>query len=102
MENKHTKGKWEICPNGLVIVKHGTLDVISDCDTTDIKTSLTFIEMRANAKLIAASPDLLEALIKSNDLIVKLSEKLSEPKYGIIISDNLIQNNINAINKATK
>lgn len=91
MENlKHTKGEWEITPNKLLIVKSGTLDIISDCDTTDVETSLTKSESEANAKLIAAAPNLLEALIEARK---HMTAHIPEHIFDLID---------NAINKATK
>lgn len=64
METKHTQGKWVIAPNRLVVIKLGTNDIIADCDTTDVKTSISQEEAEANAKLIASAPEMLEMLIK--------------------------------------
>lgn len=95
METKHTKGKWEITPNKLVIVKSGTLDIISDCDTTDVETSLTKLEMEANAKLIAAAPELLDALILMSEYYIH-DKSIDDGEYI-----EMEQKVINAIKKAT-
>jgi len=58
---KHTKGPWIYCPNSESIFRQGTHDAIAyveypvGCDE----------EATANAKLIAAAPELLEALKKA-------------------------------------
>lgn len=58
METKHTKGEWttEDCSNGGLIVCLG--------DTKDWNSQRIQIANIANAKLIASSPLLLEALIE--------------------------------------
>ena len=61
MEFKGTKGEWETGlfpnlnhPHRTVLTKEGSLEIC----TINLDTA----EVRANAKLIAASPDLLKAL----------------------------------------
>lgn len=64
MENlKHTPGKWEYEKTGktfVVFPKGLSSDIANIIDRVDKTTE-------ANAKLIAAAPDLLEALIKIYD-----------------------------------
>lgn len=81
MENnfKHTEGDWEIAPNKLTVFVNNI--IVADCDTTDEYHS-TKSEMEANAKLIAAAPDLLEAL---NEL---LCLKNHEDNAGQYIADS--------------
>lgn len=66
---KCTDGYWEIAPNGLTIISFETKDIIADCDTTDIISSISKEEMFANTKIMAASKDLLAALISANNLL---------------------------------
>lgn len=100
METKHTKGEWEASQENMRASKYwwqirtGMGAVI--CNTPDNSS-----ESEANAKLIAAAPDLLEALIKLS----------SEYKFGADCGDwgnwkaeeqpEYIQA-INAIKKATE
>jgi len=63
MEFKGTKGEWETGlfpnlnhPHRTVLTKEGSLEIC----TINLDTA----EVRANAKLIAASPDLLKACIE--------------------------------------
>lgn len=88
MENnfKHTQGDWEIAPNKLTVVVNNI--IVADCDTTDEYHS-TKSEMEANAKLIAAAPKLLKALIAISEW-----DKRNEAIIGTTI--------INAVNSAIK
>ena len=67
MKTKHTKGEWEVnhCDRGLLIE--------SVDDTVSIATVTVFIEAQeeqiANAKLIAAAPDLLELAYHMQDVM---------------------------------
>lgn len=84
MELKHTKGEWiakqlELSGNWIVKCRHS---IICKLNSQHTKSSL-----EANAKLIAAAPELLEALIG----ITKTS--CSDDMYDIAQE---------AINKATK
>jgi len=87
-ETKFTKGDWNISPSKLVVVdKYG--EAIADCDWTT-ETYFTKEEMEANAKLIAAAPELLEALIFCQSVIktqgmFDLSERMAFDKAELAI-----------------
>lgn len=98
METKHTKGKWQAIKNP----NHFSYILIKSDYGNICRTPLDEDEDVANAKLIAAAPELLEALVKSNKLIETLRDKLSHIKYGIIISEQFIKDNLAAIKKATE
>lgn len=96
METKHTKGEWKynvskkdaiqvIMPNGNTL--HLGYIYEDDCGLP----TCCRVEEHANAKLISAAPDLLEALI---DLKSKINLDLIPESTASLI--------INAINKATK
>ena len=115
MENKHTAGKWKTTEvhNGYYSIGTGAVEYI---DTKgQLKQGyrpIAFVggnycpvdEAEANAKLIAAAPELLEALIETQKLIENVRQYL--PK-SIKNSDkfhfeNIVANVINkAINQAT-
>lgn len=91
MENlKHTKD-WNTteCTNGGLIVCLG--------DTKDYSVQRVQIINKANAKLIAAAPELLEALIETLDLLTDNKDVLLGSRLDISI--NLAKN---AIKKATE
>ena len=76
--NKHTPAPWTI--DGLVTKD---LDVISpdgriamiDCDDIDTET------LEANARLIAAAPELLEALIECERCVNELFQETGSHEY---------------------
>ena len=90
METKHTKGEWEIKANKeLVFIKSGEKTICS-MPTTD--------EDFHNAKLISASPDLLDACIQAYDKAI-VNGKIDSLTIGILInaikkSNNMTQEQI--------
>ena len=105
METKFIKGEWKISSEGEY------LEIIADdtefiCDLGE--EYVAFEEEYANAKLIAAAPDLLEAcvyLVRLKDLVLP-----PEPVKGVseefmsefIALNNLIKMADSAIKKATE
>ena len=81
METKHTKGEWILNEKSSEIVssndcsKNGGIDVIANC-YCGFDYESTMDECKANAKLIAASPELLEALNESYEFIKILMKQL--------------------------
>lgn len=68
METKHTKGTWWACctksiPH-YVFANEGKQTICAMIQKQEMGDDLTVEEMQANAKLIAAAPDLLDALLK--------------------------------------
>ena len=69
---EHTKGEWVIDKNNtmVAILKDGVYKYIADCDPHHFCNSeLEDEECEANAKLIAAAPELLENLTRIIDRI---------------------------------
>ena len=60
MTSKHTKGPWEHHDNGVVTAKTATVQIASTRSIARIAPKRE--ECEANARLIAAAPDLLKAL----------------------------------------
>lgn len=99
MKTKHTQGKWYLqeftdsytnivrCDNG----EHGTIFIASTPQSGST-------EARANAKLIAAAPEMLEAL----NLAAKAWRDLAETtgEVGLLDEDVAYQTILSAINKA--
>lgn len=77
----HSKGEWVVSINNSVICNNGsTNDIIAQCNDLHLPS----IQREANAKLIAAAPDMLEALEEVRELmadegaITKRSSKIYE------------------------
>lgn len=88
MATKHTQGTWQ-AKGGKVV---STLNPNYDTVVAQIPVGLSNSEKIANAKLIAAAPELLEALVWLRDQIPNLQGEIS--MFGM---DMVTQ----AINKAT-
>ena len=96
METKHTKGPWKIGLNpGPMIYTLGGVSQIADARGV----AVTRDESKANARLIAAAPELLEALIKLaagyRELTGNDPELMTEPAFSEY------QDALNAIANAT-
>ena len=66
MEKKFTKGQWVIDSDFITVEVDGIDEVVCDLDPIDVYPTVyqrSEEEKDANAKLIAAAPELLEALI---------------------------------------
>lgn len=86
---KHTKGEWRIFPSSNKLIQINSEKMHSVCDVWAINGE-SKEELEANAKLIAAAPYLLEALIEVEEWAAKFG--LGKDQYNKVI---------NAINKAT-
>lgn len=69
METKHTKGQWEINKYTHILMHKDIVSIKSE-DGVDVCLMSNPKSINENAKLIAAAPDLLEALIIAKSLIV--------------------------------
>lgn len=88
MENKHTKGEWYFTSDGIY---DGNGDQIANLTESKFRYLKERNENLANAKLIAASPMLLEALKSFVDYC-----------YGTELQESdRFKKGIEAINKAT-
>ena len=97
MSNKHTQGNWKLF-NGI-----GVLSVVTELQDNQLfqicqmnKQALDEVN-GTNAKLIAAAPELLQALIEINSLIADASNT----QDGKLNVGQLAKISISAINKAT-
>ena len=74
-EHKHTPGPWTLGKGKYrVRTEDGTL--VAECYTTGnyMRYPRDKVEQNANAHLIAAAPDLLEALIEARETIQKIDD----------------------------
>ena len=103
MKTKHTKGKWSITnrtPNGMPALK-GHIEVAAGVDDDDWRIAAVFTDVeseqiaKANARLIAAAPELLNSLIELSDLVEKIHK-------GAMIGKPIRTKAIHAIKKATE
>lgn len=103
MKTKHTKGEWSV--DGFnttsVITNINGYTKICDCHIAGIigNDALQYLEEnKANAKLIAAAPELLEALIKL-EKSMKETHKMIGSSEADLERFKIVKN---AINKAIK
>lgn len=75
-ETKHTPGEWKIEEGALTLIRHKDESDYAICTVHKQRDDegLFNNEHLANAKLIAAAPDMLEALIKIRDFDDDTSE----------------------------
>lgn len=94
----HTPGKWNTdpdCEHETVVDEHGNL--IADCAIFGLERGQE--ENQANARLIAAAPDLLEALNACRIELMYLIEQTKSRKGGSVCSAHSAA--VAAIAKAT-
>lgn len=101
METKHTQGKWELSHGANTFPTIGSVELHQAIATVHkIEKVKGFCEeAEANAKLIAAAPELLEALIEINDFVENMVKaKMISPIAGKTIKNRAT----NVIKKATE
>ena len=97
MKTKHTPGPWKVNLNGAVLSFNG--DIIPHLMTLTRSGEITESEYEANARLIVAAPELLEALkIASKKLNALYAGRTPNDETSVI--DSLIQDIESAIAKA--
>lgn len=93
METKHTKGEWKIFEDVDDIYIESDKSIASICCITGW---VGLGQDEANAKLISAAPELLEALIECLEGVEELNGEYQEGW------DDTINKALNAIKKATE
>lgn len=85
MDTKHTKGNWQMSMQpemhfniGAYIPGKGCTGLVA---TVDQNKDIDFEQAQANAKLIAAAPELLERLIEARDLMLLQSKGVKYPTW---------------------
>jgi hypothetical protein len=107
METKHTKGEWIINKHSATTVElRGSSRSIASTggyQTNGADSLKAFNENIANAKLIAAAPDLIEALYNLIEYAEFDSHIDNGHQYGLSEeTSELITRGLNAIKKATE
>lgn len=97
---KHTKGEWLACclhdkPH-FVFANDSEITICSIFQKQDFGFNLPIEEVQANAKLIAAAPELLDAIKYYFDVLEEVRGKDWNKS-----PDHVLSKMINAINKAT-
>lgn len=94
MQRKHTQGEWELKKSNKLTRSEVWTDSDSYLPTFQIMhNESTLQEAQANAKLIAAAPNMLDVLFKLDNLINDL---------GLNLPSEFLIEYQNAIEKATK
>lgn len=98
-KNKHTPGPW-VCHSGMVwtgVTEHDAREYpIARMDRDTPHTSPT--DRDANARLIAAAPDMLEAL----ERIISEMDAIKDPSFRALADAGCIRLGREAIQKATQ
>jgi len=96
--SKHTLGKWKVRSSGEVGTEHKLVASIYPLDSEDAKTK------KANARLIASAPELLERLYVTNRALKKILEPILQSGMegsGMTIA-SIMRYNEQAITKAKR
>jgi hypothetical protein len=64
MKTQHTAGRWTVVDSGGTVISAREVTYITICKLENLPLRIS-PEVEANAKLIAAAPDMLEALIEA-------------------------------------
>ncbi len=78
---EHTQGKWiaKLTATGFCILAGKVYKAIAERHFDDLPNKQDLAELHANARLIAAAPDLLDACLKYVELIAKASQSDRTP-----------------------
>ncbi len=95
MNTKHTKGNWQVAMQpemhfniGAYIPGQGCVGLVA---TVDQNRDIDFEQAEANAKLIAAAPDLLEALKIATLYVSSISDKEDWQKIQAVIKKATVE-----------
>jgi hypothetical protein len=90
MSTKHTPGPWSIHPRSATSVMAEGMGIASCAGHSDNKKDpvALCLEQEANARLIAAAPDMLEALEFSAYVIERLENDLKKFRPGTYSGSN--------------
>lgn len=85
-----TKGEWYVASDGLIVTKDddGTELLIADIDYMGADKS----ECEANRKAIAQVPNMIDEIIKSNELLSELLGIIIEPEAVKLLKDQYEKN----------
>ncbi len=75
MKTKHTKGEWFVSGGRQIV------SMPSQCKISNSVSGWNIEEQKANCKLIAAAPELLEALNELNNLIERIDMRSKHDPY---------------------
>lgn len=79
MHTKHTPGLWSNSNNGY-IVRDKNNDPIANCHYTEAQSLILQEQQLANARLIAAAPEMLEALKWALSAEMALPKSMQHPE----------------------
>ena len=83
---KHTPGPWKLQAGRSFETKSGTFHLAYGTSKNGVADFPDFCELDANAKLIAAAPDLLEAAIIAADWLCECPEGTDQYERGQVLA----------------
>ena len=89
-ETKHTEGPWHNGNDGY-IVRNSVNDPVANCHYTEAQSLIFQEQQLANARLIAAAPDMLEALVNARDTLLSIFAAVHAGKITLLNNKQLVE-----------
>jgi hypothetical protein len=100
--SEHTPGPWRLNSDALLVGNDALkMSIAIAYDSSTAADGVSREEMKANARLIAAAPDLLEALKGALDSLLYVQSEYGDQVGGWGVRDDRIRKAREAIAKAT-
>ena len=87
MKQKHTPAPWRATKNGSIEHEEGILGEAYDFDSGYLGLKAEGLPMMANARLMAAAPEMLEMIKEMTELLYEIGERLDNE----LVSESLMR-----------